>query len=66
MEKVFKSYDTAGNPIYGNPSFLECDCNSTGGCPECNPFRPFWEEDIEMAEMRIDEYNEILKKEDND
>jgi len=62
--KVIKSYDTAGNPIYGPPD--KCDCGLTGGCERCNPFQEFWEEDIKMAEMGMDEYNKILLVEDDD
>ena len=44
---------------------IQCDCGSTGGCKKCNPFQEFWKEDIEMAEWRMDEYNEGLMKIDD-
>ncbi len=56
------TYDTAGNPINELPGF--CDCGLTGGCSKCNPFKEFWEEDIKMAEMGMDEYNEIILREE--
>ena len=33
---------------------------------KCNPFQKFWKEDIEMAEERISEYNEILLNENKE
>ena len=37
-----------------------CDCGLTGGCKKCNPFYKYWKEDVEMAELGMEEYYENL------
>ena len=64
--RVFGGFDTAGKPIFDPPVFLECDCGLTCGCHKCNPFKEFWEEDIELVEAGMGEYNKRLLKEDKE
>ena len=57
---------TDGTKIIFN---LQCDCGLTGGCEKCQPFiytPKMQKEDIEMAEMGMEDYARQLEKEDND
>lgn len=48
--------------------YPSCDCNLTGGCKKCQPFiytPEMQKEDIELAEVGMEEYAKQLEWEDN-
>ena len=48
---------------------IQCNCGLTGGCKKCQPFiytPEMQKEDIELAEVGMDEYNRRLKEFDDE
>jgi len=49
--------------------YIHCDCGLTGGCKKCQPFvytPEMQREDIELAEVGMDEYCRELKSIDKE
>lgn len=50
---------------------IQCDCGLTSGCKKCMPYQnpwveKFWKEDVELAEVGMEEYNQELQRIDKE
>ena len=59
---------TDGTRVIFN-TWNQCDCGSTGGCKKCQPFiytPQMQKEDVELAEVGMDEYCKELERIDGE